>query len=318
VLEEYANKNPEFGQALMRAIIGLVGDRVRAPRLRLIARRYHDDVTAIRQLLRDSDDVLPFFSPLHKLPHYLENRLTLDDAFHMLDVVRVRGDPVERPVAEVCVDILGNVRRELQLYQQLQAIYSSVADAPADMDPEAVRRRSLVEFQKLFADTTHQIVGERLLPERSGHIFIMNHLKNHPDNLLPNNFILTLDTHFVASMILLKKYGDAPIRVVRKAQPDEYGHQKFYDRLGYIYTYTGYVDSTLRSSVKRCRAGAGRLVRRVELTRWARWVWIRRSSRPCRHGDGRLRIPGGPGSNWSAVRMQSLIRVGRLNDVRPR
>jgi 1-acyl-sn-glycerol-3-phosphate acyltransferase len=43
-------------------------------------------------------------------------------------------------------------------------------------------------------------------------------------------------------MILLKKYGDAPIRVVRKAQPDEYGHQKFYDRLGYIYTYAGYVD----------------------------------------------------------------------------
>lgn len=242
VLEEYANKNPEFGQALMRAIIGLVGDRVRAIRLQLIARRYHDDVTAIRQLLRDSDDVLPFFSPLHKLPHYLENRLTLDDAFHMLDVVRVRGDPAERPVAEVCVDILGNVRRELQLYQQLQAIYSSVADAPADMDPEVVRRRSLVEFQKLFADTTHRILGERLLPERSGHIFIMNHLKNHPDNLLPNNFILTLDTHFVASMILLKKYGDAPIRVVRKAQPDEYGHQKFYDRLGYIYTYTGYVD----------------------------------------------------------------------------
>ena len=221
VLEEHANKNPEFGVALMRAIIGLVGDRVRATRLRLIARRYHDDVTAIQQLLRDSDDVLPLFSPLHKLPHYLENRLTLDDAFHMLDVVRVRGDPAECPVAEVCVDILGNVRRELQLYQQLQAIYSSVADAPADMDPEIVRRRSLAEFQKLFADTTHRILGERLLPERSGHIFIMNHLKNHPDNLLPNNFILTLDTHFVASMILLKKYGDAPIRVVRKAQPDE-------------------------------------------------------------------------------------------------
>ena len=97
VLEEYADKNPEFGQALMRTIIGLVGDRVRAIRLQLIARRYHDDVTAVRQLLRDSDDVLPLFSPLHKLPHYLENRLTLDDAFHMLDVVRVRGDPAERP-----------------------------------------------------------------------------------------------------------------------------------------------------------------------------------------------------------------------------
>ncbi|MDP8946786.1 MAG: 1-acyl-sn-glycerol-3-phosphate acyltransferase [Actinomycetota bacterium] len=70
----------------------------------------------------------------------------------------------------------------------------------------------------------------------------MNHLSNHLDNLLPNDFILTLDTHFVSSMILLKKYGEAPVRVVRKSDPGEYGHQKFYDRLGYIYVYSGYVD----------------------------------------------------------------------------
>ena len=66
----------------------------------------------------------------------------------------------------------------------------------------------------------------------------MNHLSNHLDNLLPNDFILTLDTHFVSSMILLKKYGEAPVRLVRKSDPGEYGHQKFYDRLGYIYVYS--------------------------------------------------------------------------------
>ena len=70
----------------------------------------------------------------------------------------------------------------------------------------------------------------------------MNHLSNHLDNLLPNDFILTLDTHFVSSMILLKKYDEAPVRVVRKSDPGEYGHQKFYDRLGYIYVYSGHVD----------------------------------------------------------------------------
>jgi 1-acyl-sn-glycerol-3-phosphate acyltransferase len=32
------------------------------------------------------------------------------------------------------------------------------------------------------------------------------------------------------------------VRVVRKSDPGEYGHQKFYDRLGYIYVYSGYVD----------------------------------------------------------------------------
>ena len=71
----------------------------------------------------------------------------------------------------------------------------------------------------------------------------MNHLDNHPDNLLPNNFTLTLDTHFVASMILFQRYGQAPIRVIRKSRPDEYGHQRFYDRLGYVYAYSGHVDA---------------------------------------------------------------------------
>jgi CRP-like cAMP-binding protein/1-acyl-sn-glycerol-3-phosphate acyltransferase len=241
-LERYAGEHPEFGVTLMRAIIGLVGDRVRAMRLRLIARRYDDDVRAIRQLLSDSDDVLPLASPLHKIAHYLENRLTLDDAFHTLDVLRLRGNPAEQHVAELCADILSNIRRELDLYQQLQAIYDAVANAPPDMDPEEVRRRSLVEFRRLFAGTRHRIVGQHRLPDRSGQIFIMNHLQNHPDNLLPNNFILTLDTHFVAGMLLLEKYGEAPIRVIRKSRPDEYGHQKFYDRLGYIYTFSGYVD----------------------------------------------------------------------------
>jgi CRP-like cAMP-binding protein len=241
-LDRYARKNPRFGVALMRGVIGLIGDRVQATRLRLIARRYDDEVAAVRQLVHDSGDRLPLSSPLHKIPHYLANRPTIDDAFHTLEVVRRRGDPTESRVAELCVDVLGNVRRELDLYQRLQAIYSAVADAPPDMDPEAVRRRSLAGFRELFAGTRYRIAGRHLLPERSGQIFIMNHLMNHPENLLPNDFILTLDTHFAASMILLERYGEAPIRVVRKSRPDEYGHQRFYDRLGYGYTYSGYVD----------------------------------------------------------------------------
>jgi hypothetical protein len=69
----------------------------------------------------------------------------------------------------------------------------------------------------------------------------MNHLRNHPDNQLPNDFILTLDTHFVSSMILLERYGEAPIRVIRTSRPDEYGHQQFYDRLGYLYASAAHI-----------------------------------------------------------------------------
>jgi CRP-like cAMP-binding protein len=242
-LERYASKKPRFGVALMRGVIGLIGDRTQTTRLRLIARRYDDEATAIRHLVHDNDDALPLSSPLHKIAHFLEYRPTIDDAFHTLEVLRRRGDPTERRVAELCLDVLGNVRRELDFYRRLQTIYSTVAEAPPEMDPESVRRRSLEGFRELFADTRYRIAGRDLLPAGRGQIFIMNHLVNHPDNLLPNDFILTLDTHFVASMILLEEYGEAPIRVVRKCQPDEYGHQKFYDRLGYIYTYSGYVDA---------------------------------------------------------------------------
>jgi 1-acyl-sn-glycerol-3-phosphate acyltransferase len=112
------------------------------------------------------------------------------------------------------------------------------------MSPEELRRKSCEKFAELFEDTAYVVCGEENLPDEPGQIFVMNHLSNHLDNLLPNAFILTLDTHFVSSMILLKKYGEAPVRVVRKSDPGEYGHQKFYDRLGYIYVYSGYVDPT--------------------------------------------------------------------------
>jgi hypothetical protein len=43
-------------------------------------------------------------------------------------------------------------------------------------------------------------------------------------------------------MLLSKKYGEPPIRAVRKSKPDEHGHQRYFDRLGYIYVYSRYVD----------------------------------------------------------------------------
>jgi CRP-like cAMP-binding protein/1-acyl-sn-glycerol-3-phosphate acyltransferase len=242
-LERYARAHPAVGVALMRAVIGVAGDRLRATRARLIARRYDDVVVAIRALLAQSGPQLSVASPLHRLPYYLEHRLTLEDAFHTLDALREHGEEVERDLAALCADVLARVRQELQLYQRLQTIYQVVAVAGAAADPAEVRRRSTLEFRRLFAGTRHRIAGFQHLPDRPGHIVIMNHLRNHPDNLLPNNFILTLDTHFVASMILFERYGQAPIRVVRASRPDEYGHQQFYDRLGYIYTYAGHVDA---------------------------------------------------------------------------
>jgi 1-acyl-sn-glycerol-3-phosphate acyltransferase/CRP-like cAMP-binding protein len=242
LFEEYAKKRPDFGLAFMRRVLWLIGNHLRMTRTRLVAARYGNVPQTVRALLDQNAANLSVTSPLHKIPHYLENRLTLDDAHRTLETLKTNGDEVERELATQIADLLDEVWREVKIFRQLQTIYELVAGAPPAMNPEELRRKSCEAFIELFEDTEYVIRGEENLPEEPGHIFIMNHLSNHLDNLLPNDFTLTLDTHFVSSMILLKKYGEAPVRVVRKSDPGEHGHQKFYDRLGYIYVYSGYVD----------------------------------------------------------------------------
>jgi CRP-like cAMP-binding protein len=244
VFEEYAKKRPDFGLAFMRRVLWLIDNHLRMTRTRLVAARYGNVPQTVRALLAQNAATLSVTSPLHKIPHYLENRLTVDDARRTLEILKATGDEVERELAAQITDLLDEVWREVKIFRRLQVIYELVASAPPTMSPEEIRRKSCQAFAELFEDTEYVIRGEENLPDEPGHIFIMNHLSNHPDNLLPNDFILTLDTHFVSSMILLKKYGEAPVRVVRKSDPGEYGHQKFYDRLGYIYVYSGYVDPT--------------------------------------------------------------------------
>jgi CRP-like cAMP-binding protein len=244
LFENYAKERPDFGLAFMRRVLWLIGNHLRMTRTRLVATRYGNVPQTVRALLEQNAAVLSVTSPLHKIPHYLENRLTLDDAHRTLEVLKSDGDEAERELAAQIADLLDDVWQEVRIFQQLQSIYELVAGAPETMNPKELRRRSCEAFAELFEGTEYIIRGEENLPDEPGHIFIMNHLSNHLDNLLPNDFILTLDTHFVASMILLKKYGEAPVRVVRKSDPGEYGHQKFFDRLGYIYVYSGYVDPT--------------------------------------------------------------------------
>jgi CRP-like cAMP-binding protein len=244
LFEKYAKERPDFGLAFMRRILWLIGNHLRMTRTRLVAARYGNVPQTVRALLEQNAAVLGVTSPLHKIPHYLENRLTLDDAQRTLEVLKTDGDEAERELAAQIADLLDDVWQEVRIFQQLQSIYEMVAGAPETMSPEDLRCRSCEAFAELFEGTEYVIRGEENLPDEPGHIFIMNHLSNHLDNLLPNDFILTLDTHFVAAMILVKKYGEAPVRVVRKSDPGEYGHQKFFDRLGYIYVYSGYVDPT--------------------------------------------------------------------------
>ncbi len=242
LVEERMRMSPEFGPALLRRVISVLGHRLRETRIHMVARRYDEEVTAIRTLIDQSAERLHVDSPLHKIPFYLEHRLTVEDAFRTLELLRAGGDRHERDLAGLALDILGQVRRELTLYRDLQHVYETVGNAAPGTPPEEIRRRCCTEFADLFGKLDYVIRGEENLPREPGHVFIMNHLCNHPDDTLPNHFQLTLDTHFVSSMLLLEAYGEAPIRVIRRSGPDEFGHQMYYDRLGYIYVDAHHVD----------------------------------------------------------------------------
>lgn len=112
-LESYVKERPDFGVALMKRILWLVGRRLRETRIRYVARLYENEILTIRALVDQNRDLLSDESPLHKIPHYLENRLTFSDAFHTLVLLRSEGDELERNLAVLCLEVLEKVRNDL-------------------------------------------------------------------------------------------------------------------------------------------------------------------------------------------------------------
>jgi len=112
-LESYIRQRPDFGVALMERILWLIGRRLRETRIRFVARLYEKEILTIRALIDQNRDLLSDESPLHKIPHYLENRLTLSDAFRTLELLQTHGDELERNLATLCLEILEKVRNDL-------------------------------------------------------------------------------------------------------------------------------------------------------------------------------------------------------------
>ncbi len=233
-LDALSERNAVFGIELLKRVLWMLGNRLRVLRVRLIASRYDREVVAVRALLDQNAELLPVTSPLLKVPLFLEHRLTLADAFQCLDLVKAHGGETERQVAGLCLEILEDVHEELLFFKGLQNVYEHVAHAPASAKPSVLRLRCSREFMTMFDRLDYTVVGWERLPSRPGHIFIMNHLCSHPDNALPNDFHLILDTHFVSSVILHRHYGQPPRRVVREAYPNEFMQKAYYERLGYI------------------------------------------------------------------------------------
>ncbi len=244
-------REPQLALALVRRLLWLVASHLRAARAVFISRRFAQERLAIRNLLEQSCTQLSVNSLIHRLPHLLDSHLTLGDAFELLDRMADSPDAIERSLAQLCQDLLGEVKREHEFFEALRQVYHVVVTAPPEMPSRDVRKLCARGFREAFGRLRYVIDGERHLPATPGHIFIFNHLKNHEYNTLPNNFQLTLDSHFVSAMILDRRYGDSGIRVVRHSRGTEYGHQAYYDRLGHMAVYTDESDRREETEAQR-------------------------------------------------------------------
>ncbi len=123
--------------------------------------------------------------------------------------------------------------KSAEFLTKLKGIYREVIDSPQNFSSDEIRINNARRVRDLFKEVGVQIKGSEHLPYERGSIFIYNHLNNHPRMIIGDQFQITLDSHFISSM-LYTYYGSPGIRVTRYALPNEKSHQKYYDRLGYI------------------------------------------------------------------------------------
>lgn len=230
--------NPTSAPMFFRRLLWLISHQLQAIRARIIASRFNHEITAIGNLIDQNSAKLDLWSPLHKIPHLLDDKLTVGDALDTLEHLKSKGSALEKNIANTAWELLEEIRKEHDFYNGLVNVYNSVVKAPEQLPPDEIRKTNALEYQKLFDAGNYFIAGEENLPDQPGNIFIYNHLRNHPYNTLPNQFQITLDSHFISAMILMRKYGDPGLRIVRIGMSKEYAHQEYYQRLGHIDVFT--------------------------------------------------------------------------------
>ncbi len=233
-------------------LLWLVGNQINAAFVRYIGLLGKHNLQAVNQLIINNKSRLLLSSALHQVPHLLENNNTKKFAYTALEKMLHNGTALERHIASLSLELLTEDQKELEFIQGLQNIYESIAEKGMT-DTERNRRVCAEQTIKMFDKLDHVIEGWEHLPEETGAVFIYNHLINDEHYTLNNNFQITLDSHFLSALVLHKKYGEPGIRTVRIGKGQEYGHQNYYDNLGYINVYTKDSELTTEESQKQAR-----------------------------------------------------------------
>lgn len=119
----------------------------------------------------------------------------------------------------------------------LKDAFKSVINSSNSHSVEEIRSLSSKKFQEAFSKIKYEIHGSENLPSKGNLIFIYNHLNNHPLYSVAENFQITLDSHFISSMVIDRYYNNPGIRVSRLSLPNEKFHKNYYDKLDYIRVY---------------------------------------------------------------------------------
>ncbi|MEM7110760.1 MAG: 1-acyl-sn-glycerol-3-phosphate acyltransferase, partial [Bacteroidota bacterium] len=240
-----------FGISFFKMIIWLWGNRLQLTHSRYLHLREEHNLVSVHHLIDINRPRIPLPSPLHQVTHLLKDHSTQALAFATLHHLHHEGTKQERHLASICLDLLKSEEREMLFLSSIAEVYSSVVQGDPETKQEN-RKQCAKKIRQVFEHVLFHSEGTENLPSEPGHIFIYNHLINHPNYTLNNRFQLTLDSHFLSSMILDDHYDDPGIRVVRYGKSFEYGHQDYYDNLGYINVYSD--DSDLKDQESREKA----------------------------------------------------------------
>jgi len=244
-------ESSRFGIDFYKNVIWLLGNQFQLSNSRYIYLLDDHNLVSVKHLIEINSPRIPLPSPLHQIPHLLKDFSTQSLAFSNLHKLHKNGTKQERHLSSICLDLLKTEEREMLFMESIAEVYKTVSTGSPDNAFEN-RINCAKKTRDVFEHLSVHIEGEEHLPEQPGNIFVYNHLLNHPLYTLNNKFQLTLDSHFISSMILDKNYNDPGIRTVRFGKSSEYGHQDYYENLGYITVYTG--DSDLQSEQSKKEA----------------------------------------------------------------
>ena len=129
------------------------------------------------------------------------------------------------------------IKKEKIFKKALDQYYKTIitTDFNSPLDAREVAAENL---QKIFSLNKYDLLGTENLPLKSGVVFIYNHISNNDEYLLKNEFQITLDSHFISSMVSYNYYKSPGVRIIRYSLPYETEHAKYYDKFGYIKVYS--------------------------------------------------------------------------------